>query len=217
VTPYEELGVRPNASAATIRKAFRRRARESHPDANPGDPDADARYKRIVDAHELLSDPARRKAYDETGDARAPRDTAVADVMEVLYPVVLDVIQQAGSRVGVTNVLVAVTNRVKTFVARVDSQMEAIRNGLDALRAAVGRVKPPPDGIDFVGEVVRNQIRLSEASMKQAAAERDKLHRVLDYLARCEHVPAPAGQNTTASYADSLLAFVEAVTATRKD
>jgi len=63
-TPYQVLGVKPNASADEIRKAYRKLAKEFHPDLNPGKPAAEARFKAVSAAHELLSDPEKRARYD---------------------------------------------------------------------------------------------------------------------------------------------------------
>jgi molecular chaperone DnaJ len=61
---YETLGVDRTASQDDIKKAFRRLARETHPDANPGDPEAEHRFRQIAEAYEVLSDPAKRARYD---------------------------------------------------------------------------------------------------------------------------------------------------------
>lgn len=61
---YDILGVGRNASAEDIKKAFRRVARETHPDANPNDPGAEAKFKMAAEAYEVLSDPTRRQRYD---------------------------------------------------------------------------------------------------------------------------------------------------------
>ena len=61
---YETLGVSRDASADDIKRAFRRLARESHPDANPGDASSEARFREIAEAYEVLSDPQRRTSYD---------------------------------------------------------------------------------------------------------------------------------------------------------
>lgn len=61
---YEVLGVDRSASAEEIKKAFRRVARETHPDANPDDPEAEARFKQAAEAYEVLSDPERRRRHD---------------------------------------------------------------------------------------------------------------------------------------------------------
>ncbi len=64
---YELLGVERDADEAQIKKAFRRRARELHPDVNP-DPDAEAQFKQLATAYETLSDPQRRSVYDRYGE-----------------------------------------------------------------------------------------------------------------------------------------------------
>lgn len=64
---YELLGVPRDASDADIKKAFRRRARDLHPDVNPDDSEAEARFKQIAAAYETLSDPQSRQVYDRYG------------------------------------------------------------------------------------------------------------------------------------------------------
>jgi molecular chaperone DnaJ len=61
---YKELGVDRKATAAEIKKAYRKLARQYHPDRNPGDAKAEARFKRISQAHDILGDPEKRKEYD---------------------------------------------------------------------------------------------------------------------------------------------------------
>src|SRR4051812_33783508 len=63
---YRELGVASSASAEEIKKAYRKLARELHPDANPGDAKAEARFKTVSEAYGVLSDDKKRKEYDET-------------------------------------------------------------------------------------------------------------------------------------------------------
>lgn len=64
---YAALGVDKKASQADIKKAFRKLAREHHPDVNKGDAAAERRFKEISEANEVLSDPEKRKAYDQLG------------------------------------------------------------------------------------------------------------------------------------------------------
>ncbi len=90
---YGELGVSSDASAAEIKKAYRKLARELHPDANPDDSKAEARFKSVSEAHGILADPAKRKEYDEAralfasgggrgfaGGAASPQDFDLNDL-----------------------------------------------------------------------------------------------------------------------------------------
>ena len=65
--PYTVLGVDRKASADEIKKAYRKLARQYHPDRNPDDTKAEERFKEIGEAYELLSDPDKRAAYDRGG------------------------------------------------------------------------------------------------------------------------------------------------------
>ena len=64
---YSTLGVSKTASAKEIKQAFRKLARKYHPDVNPGDKAAEAKFKEVNEANEVLSDPDKRKKYDELG------------------------------------------------------------------------------------------------------------------------------------------------------
>ena len=66
---YEILGVSRGASADDVKKAYRKRARELHPDANPDKPNAEDEFKELSRAYEVLSDPQQRAAYDRFGEA----------------------------------------------------------------------------------------------------------------------------------------------------
>ena len=66
---YEVLGVDRNADAATIKKAYRALGKKYHPDANPGDKDAEEKFKELSEAYAVLSDPEKKQKYDQFGHA----------------------------------------------------------------------------------------------------------------------------------------------------
>jgi molecular chaperone DnaJ len=76
---YGALGVKKGASTDEIRKAFRKLARKYHPDVNPGDKTAEEKFKTISEANEILSDPKKRKIYDQLGFYSDNIDPAAAE------------------------------------------------------------------------------------------------------------------------------------------
>src|SRR5213082_3895497 len=76
---YGLLGVKKTASAEDIRKAFRKLARKYHPDVNPGDKKAEERFKELSEANDVLSDPKKRKIYDQVGFYSDNIDPATAE------------------------------------------------------------------------------------------------------------------------------------------
>ena len=79
---YGILGVKKNASAEDIRKAFRKLARKYHPDVNPGDKAAEEKFKAISEANDVLSDPKKRKIYDQLGFYSDNIDPAAAEAYD---------------------------------------------------------------------------------------------------------------------------------------
>jgi molecular chaperone DnaJ len=76
---YETLGVKKSASTEDIRKAFRKLARKYHPDVNPGDKAAEEKFKALSEANDVLSDPKKRKIYDQLGFYSDNIDPAAAE------------------------------------------------------------------------------------------------------------------------------------------
>ncbi|HWR37514.1 MAG TPA: J domain-containing protein [Clostridia bacterium] len=76
---YAMLGVKKDASSDEIRKAFRKLARKYHPDVNPGNKQAEEKFKQISEANDVLSDPKKRKIYDQVGFYSDNIDPATAE------------------------------------------------------------------------------------------------------------------------------------------
>ncbi|MBV9381575.1 MAG: J domain-containing protein [Streptosporangiaceae bacterium] len=93
--PYQLLGVTRQATPAEIALAWRRKARAEHPDARPRDAAAPARFRALAEAYRMLSDPARRAAYDEAAaraaqaGAHAPEQAASARAGGIPVPVIV--------------------------------------------------------------------------------------------------------------------------------
>src|SRR5215210_6855271 len=87
---YEVLGVGRDADEGQVKKAFRRLARELHPDVNAHDPEAESKFKEAAEAYEVLSDAEKRRTYDAYGQGRQGRagamqggDVAVASAIDL--------------------------------------------------------------------------------------------------------------------------------------
>ena len=66
---YEVLGLKKGATDAEIKKAYRQMAKKYHPDLNPDDPEAEAKFKEVNEANDVLSDPEKKARYDQFGFA----------------------------------------------------------------------------------------------------------------------------------------------------
>ena len=75
---YEVLGVDKSADDATLKKAYRQLAKKYHPDVNPGDKEAEAKFKEATEAYSVLSDPDKRRQYDQLLKTAAVAEQAVS-------------------------------------------------------------------------------------------------------------------------------------------
>jgi molecular chaperone DnaJ len=86
---YEVLGVSHEATDEDIKRAYRRLAREHHPDVNQADPEAEDRFKEVSAAYEVLSDPAKRRQYDMWGQTGGAPDLFpfgdLTDIFDVFF------------------------------------------------------------------------------------------------------------------------------------
>ena len=80
---YDLLGVPPTATEIDIKKAYRKQAIKLHPDKNPDDPEAGAKFQAVGEAYQVLSEPNLRKAYDEFGKEGAKPDSGFEDPAEM--------------------------------------------------------------------------------------------------------------------------------------
>src|SRR5262245_21074211 len=76
---YEVLGLKREAAADEVKKAYRQMALKFHPDKNPGDAEAERKFKEAAEAYEVLSDPGKRQRYDRYGHAGLEATGGVED------------------------------------------------------------------------------------------------------------------------------------------
>ncbi len=101
---YAVLEVERDVSPEELKRAYRRLARQYHPDANPGDPEAEARFKEVSQAYEILSDPERRANYDRFGSEGSPFGPfdggSVQDIFDMFFGGMGGRPQRRGPQVG---------------------------------------------------------------------------------------------------------------------
>jgi curved DNA-binding protein len=135
-TLYDVLGVQKGVDADALKKAYRRLAREAHPDKAPSDARAEARFKAINRAYEILADPKRRALYDEFGDA---------SLRSGFDP------QKARARSAEAHIR---TERVSVRGIDSDGAVSAPSNGFDMLNSLIGRRrKNGVRGADYEAEL----------------------------------------------------------------
>lgn len=109
---YKILGVDKSASQDDIKKAFRKLARKYHPDLNPNDPSAKDKFQEINEANEVLSDPEKRKKYDEYGEHWKHADEFEAQKKRGSKPVALEVPEVLADSVVAVRDSLMVTERI---------------------------------------------------------------------------------------------------------
>jgi hypothetical protein len=144
-TPYEVLGVPTTATEEEINKAYRKLAMALHPDRNPGDKRAERKFKEVQDAYGILSDPGKRKYYDDTGetlDGNQARETNLMmnELLEAMAHVVGGI---ANNPVGAGVTRSDVVGLMKVFLQKKKREMSEVRQalltGAEAVKATLDR------------------------------------------------------------------------------
>ena len=185
MTLYEILGVPRDATAAQVKKAYRKAARKHHPDANPGDPEAEARFKELSCAYEVLSDPVRRARYDQTGDTKAP-PSPDAELASVLVPVLDWAIGETagwGGDPSQTDLVAKMRGRIQDGIRDGERQIGQLEKTLKTFKKVQGRFAVPEGQVNLFEEQIADRVRHVEGQIAVGKAELDKLTRAKNYLA----------------------------------
>jgi len=147
--PYEVLGVGRSADEAEIKKAFRRLARELHPDVNRHDPDAEEKFKEAAEAYEILSDSERRATFDRYGHdglrsgGYAPNFegfSSISDLFDAFFGGAFGAAARGGPMQGGD---VAVSAEVDLAQAAADTELELSFEAIDACERCHGNGAQP--------------------------------------------------------------------------
>jgi molecular chaperone DnaJ len=147
--PYEVLGVGRDADDAQIKKAFRRLARELHPDVNKHDPEAEEKFKEAAEAYEILSDAERRATYDRYGHdglrsgGFAPNFDgfgSISDLFDAFFGSAFGAAARGGPMQGGD---IAVTAEVTLAQAAADTEVELTFEAVDACERCHGNGAEP--------------------------------------------------------------------------
>ena len=181
--PYEQLGVPRNASADEIKRAYRSKVQAMHPDKHPDDPFATTRFQQIQESYDILSDAARRRAYDDTGETDQAdlmrRATALLTMVfdALLEETVPDLLGAARGELGhVTEQATHSSGQSQHKIARLEKQLR--------------RYRYRGNGQDLVTDLLNNKLEKQRALLKKAtqAIEESAIALVLlkDYEAVAE-------------------------------
>ena len=153
--PYHILGVGRQASPEEIKEAYRRLARAHHPDLAPGNPHAEDRFKDISTAYDTLSDPGRRKAYDNDGIYTTPNRATAGNGAKGAFDRFFRQRQQRNNARGTTGAKVKIDGTNITYSITIDF-LDAVRGMSRRISATSGKdlaVTIPPGTED--GQTLR--------------------------------------------------------------
>jgi curved DNA-binding protein CbpA len=187
VNPYETLGVPSDASAEAIKKAYRRRSSEAHPDRQEGD---GRLMQEVNDAYALLSDPSRRRLYDETGERGNAAN--IKDVAQGLLSTelarILDAEAWANPAAALLEATVRIESQAMASYARNVDALNTIRNRSRSFAVNEGAEDFLRPVFTMRIEEAENAIKACEKLRAAAIAAREMLkgYRFDDFL-RAQH------------------------------
>lgn len=165
IDPYEMLGLSREADGAAIKSAYRRRAKSVHPDTG-GDVDA---FSKLTMSYELLSDPVRRKVYDDTGYDPELADTKDLQGLVILETLVNEIIldeREPGSFDPVAAMRRKLTDKIvnaRFHILEMERHRARIRNHID-------RIGRKPDA-DVLGRMLKSRCEAIDDAISKAETE----------------------------------------------
>lgn len=180
---YAILGVDRTASLSEIRKAYRMAAKKAHPDTG-GSPE---RFALVKLAYDVLSDPLRRKQYDDTGEAEAkPVDNELSEALQEIYASLDFVLNECGRKDMEPSEIDLVADMRKTLEIKLDQVRQSLANPKSALRKLKklsGRFKvKDKTQTNFLEQFVAGKIGQLEAHLSQVEHQIKKLEYAIRFI-----------------------------------
>jgi len=184
--PYAQLGVPRDADDATIKKAWRRKARECHPDRNPDDPHATTKMQLVQEAYEILSDPERRARYDNDGDGAKHIDTTEQRAAALLAGTIVQVLKQADAQGAlehpdfqVIQALHDALDQMRAGAIKRKADCDRVRRGLER---QLKRFKHVGKGENLIGDVMAEQMKRAKTQAEKNALDVEEITAALNML-----------------------------------
>lgn len=174
--PYRQLGIDREASPQQVKAAYRRACRIHHPDKNPGDEFATARFQLIKEAYEILIDPEQRARFDR-GEAPKPPDLHEG-ARAVMVQAFLDCLKKRGPNGIVANT----AKSLRAEVSELRVQQSQIAGALSMLNDTTERFQYGGTGENLLADVVADQVMKVTAEMNAFSHKIALRHRAIELL-----------------------------------
>ncbi len=183
---YETLDVEKAASPGEIKKAYRRKAKDCHPDTHPGDTQAAEKFGALVRAHDILSDTRRRENYDRTGDEDDGTDPIEDQARALFFQICMELLVEREA-----DDIPAAIERMKQAVA---AEREQRHDEVDRKRGELGRrrakieragkrVLKAPE-LDLLAALFDQQLQVCDEDERKLRAEEAEIERDAQVNAR---------------------------------
>lgn len=188
MTPYEALGVAADADDATIKGAYRARAHKAHPDKG-GDADE---FHAVQRAYDLLSDPERRKRFDETGDVGAAPDKR-GRLVNFVAQLITQVIDSTGD-IDHSDIIKLAEDHIRKQVADAKAQQLQMDEKIRKYEKTLKKLKFKGQGENLVANLLRGTIGSIKRTIERIDEQTEEAMQLLEILAEYEYkfTKAPA-------------------------
>lgn len=187
---YEALGIPKDADAATIKRAYRRKAAESHPDGESPDPD---RFALVCLAKDVLTDQLRRKRYDDAGDTTKKSETAeILEVISQAMDFVLLAADQQGFDITTVLMIPALVQRLGQMVEEVDTKLAPARRSIEQHTRLMSRFEPTDGEPNAIDEMIRKKVGQIEEALAPLVRQRELMVKAQAMLSAYSYRTEPA-------------------------